>query len=74
MEPAELIRGAGDRQAAMSPVIAAWNAAIYAAQIEDDRLREAMTDNRYIEATREVLREHGGPWFQDESFVIRRKS
>ena len=57
-----------------STLLAAWNAAIYVAQIEDDRLQEALTGNRYIEATRDVLREHGGLWFQDESFVIRRKS
>ncbi|MCP4250002.1 MAG: hypothetical protein GY778_23420 [bacterium] len=57
-----------------STLLAAWNAAIYVAQIEDDRLQEALTGNRYIEATRDALREHGGLWFQDESFVIRRKA
>jgi hypothetical protein len=56
-----------------STALAAWNAAIYVAQVEDQRLDEAVKDNRYIEATREVLREHGGLWFNDESYVISRR-
>src|SRR5438105_5371524 len=56
-----------------STLLAAWNAAIYVAQIEDDRLAEAVSDRRYIEATREVLRKHGGLWFYDESYVISRR-
>ena len=35
----------------------AWNAATYVAQIEDDRLEEALADNRYLEATRAVLQD-----------------
>ena len=27
----------------------------------------------FLEATREVLNEHGGLWFQDESFVVSRR-
>jgi len=53
-----------------STLFAAWNAAIYVAQIEDDRLADVQSDPRYIEATREVLQQHGGLWFYDESFVI----
>ncbi len=53
-----------------STLLAAWNAAVYVAQIEDDRLAEAYKDQRYIEATREVLQHHGGLWFYDESYVI----
>ena len=56
-----------------STLLAAWNAAIYVAQVEDDRLSEATNDRRYIEATRDVLREHGGLWFLDESYVISRR-
>jgi hypothetical protein len=56
-----------------STLLAAWNAAIYVAQVEDDRLNEAVSDGRYIAATREVLREHGGLWFYDESYVISRR-
>ena len=53
-----------------STLLAAWNAAIYVAQIEDDRLSDVNSDRRYIDATREVLQQHGGLWFYDESFVI----
>ena len=55
-----------------STLLAAWNAAIYVAQIEDERLRTAMADGRYLEATREVLQQHGSLWFQNESYVISR--
>ena len=53
-----------------STLLAAWNAAIYVAQIEDDRLSDVNSDRRYIEATRDVLQKQGGLWFHDESFVI----
>ena len=56
-----------------STLLAAWNAAIYVAQVEDDRLTDVNSDRRYIEATRDVLQKHGGLWFYDESFVISRR-
>ncbi|HYZ22237.1 MAG TPA: hypothetical protein VE690_08780 [Rhodopila sp.] len=56
-----------------STLFAAWNAATYVAQIEDDRLAETMADSRYLETTRAVLRRHGGLWFRDESYIISRK-
>jgi hypothetical protein len=56
-----------------STLLAAWNAAVYVAQIEDQRLAEVMGDRRYLEATRDVLQRHSGLWFLDESFVISRK-
>jgi hypothetical protein len=56
-----------------STLFAAWNAAIYVAQIEDDLLSEAVVSGRWLEATSEVLREHRGLWFWDESYVISRK-
>jgi hypothetical protein len=56
-----------------STLLAAWNAAIYVAQIEDDRLSDVNSDRRYIEATREALQKNGGLWFYDESFVISRR-
>ena len=34
-----------------STLFAAWNAATYVAQVEDDRLAEAATDGRYLEPT-----------------------
>src|SRR5437868_15072312 len=56
-----------------STLFAAWNAAVYVAQVEDQRLSEAISSGAYLEATKEVLRTHGGLWFWDESFVISRK-
>ena len=56
-----------------STLFAAWNAAVYVAQIEDQRLSEAIASGAYLDATKEVLRRHGGLWFWDESYVISRK-
>ena len=56
-----------------STLFAAWNAAIYVAQIEDHRLSEVVKNDHYLEATQEVLREYGGLWFNDESYVISRR-
>jgi hypothetical protein len=56
-----------------STLFAAWNAAIYVAQIEDHRLSEVVRDGRYLEATDRVLRKHGGLWFNDETYVISRR-
>ncbi len=55
-----------------STLLAAWNAAVYVGQIEDQRLDEVITSRDYLDTTRDVLKKHGGLWFQDESFVITR--
>jgi SAM-dependent methyltransferase len=56
-----------------STLFAAWNAAVYVAQIDDERLAAELGARRYLDATREVLQQHGQLWFQDESYVISRK-
>lgn len=56
-----------------STLIAAWNAATYVAQVEDDRLEASMHSDAYISATRNVLKKRGGLWFQNESYTISRK-
>jgi hypothetical protein len=56
-----------------STLFAAWNAAVYVAQIDDERLAQVVGERRYLEATREVLQAYGGLWFLDESYVISRK-
>ncbi|QDW39760.1 hypothetical protein FFI89_022995 [Bradyrhizobium sp. KBS0727] len=56
-----------------STAFAAWNAAVYVAQIEDDRLTDMTENSRTLDATREVLRKHNGLWFYDESYVISRR-
>ena len=61
----------GDR-IGTSTLFAAWNAAIYVNQIEDERLDRVVHDGSYTDATQAVLQEHGGLWFNDEAFVVRR--
>jgi len=56
-----------------STLFAAWNAAIYVYQIEDDLITAAIADGGYLDATREVLQEHLGLWFMDESYVVARR-
>ena len=55
-----------------STLFAAWNAAIYVAQIEEQRLSDALADPSYLQATQDVLQKHNGLWFNDESYVISR--
>ena len=56
-----------------STLFAAWNAAIYVNQIEDERLEEAVTSGAYLSATSATLQKHGGLWFNDETFVVSRR-
>lgn len=56
-----------------STLLAAWNAATYVAQIDDERVAQAMADARYLDATRAVLRKNGELWFNDESYLITRE-
>jgi hypothetical protein len=57
-----------------STLFAAWNAASYVAQIEDERIEIAMREgDQYLQGTSRVLKKHKGLWFNDESFVVSRK-
>ena len=56
-----------------STLFAAWNAAIYVAQVEDDRLAPVVTNDGYLKATKEALQRNNGLWFYDESYVISRR-
>jgi hypothetical protein len=56
-----------------STLFAAWNAAIYVNQIEDERLDAVVADGAYLTATQKVLQKHGGLWFNDEAFVVSRR-
>ena len=68
MHPTEISSNIGT-----STLLAAWNAAIYVAQIEDDRVHEAMSRGDYLQATRDVLQKYQALWFTDESFVVTRQ-
>ncbi|MGH8149409.1 MAG: hypothetical protein ACRETB_05450, partial [Steroidobacteraceae bacterium] len=56
-----------------STLFAAWNAAIYVNQIEDERLDPVVKSGAYLAATQQVLQEHGGLWFNDETFIVTRR-
>lgn len=62
----------GDR-IGTSTLFAAWNAAIYVNQIEEERLDEVVAKGTYLDATHSVLQKHGGLWFNDETFVVCRR-
>jgi hypothetical protein len=57
-----------------SLVMAAWNAAAYVAQIDEDRLSDALSSGAYVAATSDVIRRRGGVWFNDELYIVSRKS
>jgi len=57
-----------------STLFAAWNAAIYVAQIEDEKLESVLTTGAYLECTARILQKHRGLWFNDETFVISRSA
>jgi hypothetical protein len=56
-----------------STLYAAWNAAIYVNQVEDERLDSVVQNGAYLEATQAVLQKHSGLWFNDETFVVTRR-
>jgi hypothetical protein len=62
----------GDR-IGTSTLYAAWNAAIYVNQIEDERLDSVVQNGAYLDATQAVLQKHSGLWFNDETFVVTRR-
>ena len=57
-----------------STLFAAWNAAIYVAQIEDQRLESVLGSTEYLEATSRILHNYNGLWFNGESFVVSRRA
>ena len=56
-----------------STLFAAWNAAIYVAQIDDHRLAEVLHSREYLDATARILQKHNGLWFNGESFIVSRR-
>lgn len=56
-----------------STLFAAWNAAIYVSQIEDERLEPVVSSGGYLDATANILHKHNGLWFNDETFTVSRK-
>ena len=62
----------GDR-IGTSTLFAAWNAAIYVNQIEDERLDGVVSNGAYRTATQKILQKYGGLWFNDETFTVLKK-
>jgi len=56
-----------------STLFAAWNAAIYVAQIEDQKLEDVLSSREYLKATARILHKYNGLWFNGESFVVSRR-
>lgn len=57
-----------------STLFAAWNAATYVAQIEDQRIENTLSTADYLEATARTLKDYGGLWFNDECFVVSKRN
>ena len=57
-----------------STLFAAWNAATYVGQIDEQRLESAMKSVDYLSITQKALKKYGGLWFNDESYTISRKN
>ena len=55
-----------------STLSAAWNAATYVAQIDDQLLEETLDGSRHFNVTADVLNKYGDLWFNDEVFVVSR--
>jgi hypothetical protein len=56
-----------------STLFAAWNAAVYVNQIEDQRIEPIIQSAGYLEVTAKILKKYNGLWFNDESFVVSKK-
>ena len=69
LQPEQTINNIGT-----STLLAAWNAATYVAQIDEQRLREAMAVSEYMDVTQNALHKYNGLWFVDESFTVSRVS
>ena len=46
---------------------------MYVNQMADEMLDAVVTTGAYLDATQQVLEQHGGRWFNDESFVVSRR-
>ena len=63
----------GSSNIGTSTLLAAWNAATYVAQIEEERIIEALSDEQYLKASENIIERNNGLWFSDESFIVKRR-
>lgn len=53
----------------------AWNNAVYFAEVKEELAQAAIREGKqYLDITRDVLREHGGLWFVNETFSVTLKT
>ncbi len=57
-----------------STLLAAWNAATYVAQIDEQRVTDSMQHGAYLDVTTQMLEKHQGMWFNNECFVVSRRA
>ena len=63
-----------DQEIGALSLSSAWNNAVYFAEVKEELAQTAIRDGtRYLDITRDVLREHGGLWFVNETFSVSRK-
>ena len=60
-----------DKEIGAQSLSSAWNNAIYFAEVKEQLAQDAVREGtRYLDITRDVLREHGGLWFVNETFNV----
>jgi hypothetical protein len=63
-----------DQEIGALSLMSAWNNAVYFAEVKEEFSQAAIREGtRYLDITRDVLREHGGLWFVNETFSVCRK-
>ena len=62
-----------DREIGALSLSSAWNNAVYFAEVKEELAQQVVAQGtRYLDVTRGVLREHGGLWFVNETFSVKR--
>lgn len=56
-----------------SLLLATWNAAVYVAQIDEERCEKLIATGEFVSHVQKVVEKYGQLWFANEAFVIARK-
>lgn len=73
MHTLPMVRDDGADAMALS-LQSAWNNAVFFSQVREDLAQQVTRESqRYLDVTRDVLREQGGLWFVNETFSLQRK-
>ena len=64
----------GEHEIGLLSLSSAWNNALYFVEVKEELAQQVMArDSRYLDVVREVLLNHGGMWFVNETFTVTRK-